>query len=158
MTAATAPIFRESPIDRLLSRLDRVKATGPGRWSASCPGPLHKHGDRSPSLSIATGDDDRVLLKCFSGCDVSAIVSAVGLELSDLFPPRPVTHAGPVPAHRRPKISDRDLLAIIRREVCIVAQAGEELLIGPLAVPDLDRLRSAVRRLFGVLTEAGRHG
>lgn len=158
MTTATAPHLSESPIDRLLSRLERVKATGPGRWSASCPGPLHNHGDRSPSLSIATGDDDRVLLKCFSGCDVSAIVGAVSLELSDLFPPRPVTHAGPVPAHRRPKISDRDLLAIIRREVSIIAQAGEELLTGPLSLPDLDRLRNAVQRLFGVLAEAGRHG
>lgn len=144
-------------IDDLLSRLDKVRPTGPGRWSASCPGPLHNHGDRNPSLSIATGDDDRVLLKCFSGCDVSEIVAAVGLTLSDLFPPRSSNYAGPVPAHRRPKISDRDLLAIIRREVCIVAQAGEELLIGPLSLPDLERLRSAVQRLFGVLAEA-RHG
>lgn len=150
--------MHESPIDRLLERLERVKATGPGRWSACCPGPLHNRGDRNPSLSVTTGDDGRVLLRCFTGCDVSAIVGAVGLELSDLFPPRPGNHTGPVPPHQRPKISDRDLLTIIRREVCIVAQAGEELLVGPLALPDLDRLRSAVRHLFGVLTEAGRHG
>ena len=154
---ATAPTFHESPIDRLLSRLERVKATGPGKWSASCPGPLHNHGDRSPSLSIATGDDGRALLRCFTGCEVSAIVAAIGLELSDLFPPRPITHAGPIPGHQRPKISDRDLLEIIRREVSIIAQAAEELLIGPLSLPDLERLRTAVRRLFGVLVEA-RHG
>jgi hypothetical protein len=155
---ATAPTFHESPIDRLLSRLERVKATGPGKWSASCPGPLHNHGDRSPSLSIATGDDGRALLRCFTGCEVSAIVAAIGLELSDLFPPRLATHAGPIPGYQRPKISDRDLLAVIRREVSIVATAGEEMLNGPLALPDLERLRTAVRRLFGVLAEAGRHG
>jgi len=154
---ATAPAFHESPIDRLPSRLERVKATGPGKWSASCPGPLHNHGDRSPSLSIATGDDGRALLRCFAGCEVAAIVAAVGLSLSDLFPPRPITHAGPIPGYQRPRISDRDLLEIIRREVAIIATAGEELIAGPLSLPDLERLRTAVRRLFGVLVEA-RHG
>jgi hypothetical protein len=158
MTAATAPNIPEDPVNRLLERLERVKAAGPGRWSARCPGPLHQRGDRNPSLSISVGDDGRALVRCFVGCDLSAIVGAVGLELSDLFPPRPITHAGPIPAHRRPKISDRDLLAVIRREVCIVATAGEELLAGPLALPDLERLRTAVRRLFNVLVEAGRHG
>ena len=158
MTTTAAPSIIESPVDRLLERLERVKVTGPGRWSASCPGPLHQRGDRNPSLSVAVGDDGRALVRCFSGCEVSAIVAAIGLELSDLFPPRPITHAGPIPAHRRPKISDRDLLAVIRREVIIIAQAGEELLTGPLAPPDLERLRTAVRRLFGVLSEAGRHG
>jgi hypothetical protein len=155
---ATSRNIPESPVDLLLSRLERVKPTGPGRWSASCPGPLHNNGDRNPSLSISVGDDARALVRCFVGCEVSAIVAAIGLELSDLFPPRTATHADPIPAHRRPKISDRDLLSVIRREVCIVAQAGEELLSGPLDTPDLERLRIAVQRLFGVIAEAGNHG
>ncbi|MBE2293558.1 MAG: virulence-associated protein E [Phycisphaerales bacterium] len=150
--------MNESPIDLILSRLERVKSTGPGRWSACCTGPLHNHGDKNPSLSIAVGDDGRVLLKCFAGCDVASIVAALGLELSDLFPPRPITHAGPIPPHQRPRISDRDLLAIIRREVCVIAVAGEELTIMPLSLPDLDRLRTATQRLFGVLAETARYG
>ena len=154
---ATAPAFHESPIDRLLSRLERVKATSPGKWSASCPGPLHNHGDRSPSLSIATGDDGRALIRCFTGCSPSEIVSAVGLSLSDLFPPRPAHHDRPFPGYQRPKISDRDLLEIIRREVAIIATAGEELIAGPLSLPDLERLRTATRRLFSTLREV-RHG
>lgn len=145
-------------IDDLLSRLDKVRSTGPGRWSACCPGPLHNNGDRHPSLSIALGDDSRVLLRCFTGCEVSEIVAAVGLTLSDLFPPRPATYAGPTPDHLRPRISDRDLLAVIRREACVIATAGEELLAGPLALADLERLRTAVHRVFAVLTETGRHG
>ena len=147
----------ESPIDRLLSRLERVKATGPGKWSASCPGPLHRRGDQNPSLRAAVGADGRVLLVCGAGCEVSAIVAAIGLSMTDLFQPRPITHAGPIPGHQRPKISDRDLLEIIRREVAIIATAGEELIAAPLSLPDLERLRTAVRRLFGVLAEA-RHG
>lgn len=153
-----APNIIESPVDRLLSRLERVRSTGPGRWSASCPGPLHNRGDKNPSLSVAVGDDGRVLLRCFAGCEASVIVAAIGLALSDLFPPRALTQAGPIPAHLRAKISDKDLLEIIRREVAIVATAGEEMLSGPLATPDLERLRTATRRLFGVLSEVGRHG
>ena len=118
---ATAPTFHEAPIDKLLGRLKRVKATGPGKWSASCPGPLHRRGDQNPSLRAAVGADGRVLLVCGAGCEVSAIVAAIDLGLSDLFPPRPVTHAGPIPGYQRPRISDRDLLAVIKHEVSIVA-------------------------------------
>lgn len=140
--------------ETLLSRLEKVRQTKPGHWSARCPA----HEDRNPSLAIAIGDDDRILLHCKAGCSVDSIVVAIGLEMSDLFPPRPSAHAGPIPAHRRPKVSDRDLIAIVKREVCIIAQAGEELLVGRLSPPDMDRLRTAVRRLFAVLAEVGRHG
>lgn len=40
-------------------------------WLVPCPCPNHGkgRGDRSPSLSVADGDDDRLLLRCFAGCD-----------------------------------------------------------------------------------------
>ena len=71
----------QRPIERVLNRLHRVKKEGKG-WTALCPA----HDDKNPSLSIAEGDDGRVLLKCFTGCQVEAIVSAMGLEMTDLFP------------------------------------------------------------------------
>jgi DNA-binding transcriptional ArsR family regulator len=40
-------------------------------------------------LSVSEGRDGRVLLKCHAGCDIKAIVQALGLELRDLFPPKP---------------------------------------------------------------------
>src|SRR5262245_61182843 len=49
---------------------------------ARCPA----HEDRNPSLSIGVGDDGRVLLHCWAGCTVQAILGALGLELRDLFP------------------------------------------------------------------------
>jgi hypothetical protein len=55
------------------------------RWVAHCPGPLHKRGDRKPSLSIAEGRNGGAVLHCFAGCDTESIVSAVGLGLHDLF-------------------------------------------------------------------------
>ena len=42
--------------DKLLSRLQRVKRTGPGKWGASCP----TREDKSPSLAIAEKDDGTV--------------------------------------------------------------------------------------------------
>jgi hypothetical protein len=51
------------------------------RWKARCPA----HDDRTPSLSIATGKDGRVLLRCWAGCDTLAVLRALGLDWSDLF-------------------------------------------------------------------------
>jgi hypothetical protein len=72
MTAAT-----------LLSRLERVRQTGPGRWVAACP----SHESRSKSsLAIRELPDGRVLLHDFGGCDLATVLGAVGLTINDLFP------------------------------------------------------------------------
>ncbi len=71
-------------ITDFLSRLDGVRETSTG-WQAKCPA----HDDKTPSLSIAEGDDGRVLLKCHAGCTSEAIVQALGLDLRDLFPAPP---------------------------------------------------------------------
>ena len=87
--------------DILLSRLDGVKRTGPGRYLARCPA----HEDRRASLSIRETEDEKTLIHCFAGCCVHEIVSAAGLELSDLFPPRPAdpAHIGTWNAVRFPR-------------------------------------------------------
>ncbi len=54
-------------------------------WMTQCPA----HSDRRPSLSIRGGKDGRTLIRCFAGCEPSAIVQALGLELSDLFEDAP---------------------------------------------------------------------
>lgn len=69
------------PIHPILSRLQGVKRTGAG-WQARCPA----HADQTPSLSIKEAADGTVLLKCFAGCRVEAIVAQLGLALKDLFP------------------------------------------------------------------------
>ena len=90
--------------DELAARLEARQVGGGGRWLARCPA----HEDRSPSLSMA-GDEGRVLLRCHAGCDVAAIVGVLGLELADLFPPKPVVtryairngSGSPVAVHER---------------------------------------------------------
>ena len=62
-------------------------------WSARCP----VHDDRTPSLSIKTGDDGKVLVHCFAGCGQNEVVSqlkARGLwPLSSNQPSRPIERA-----------------------------------------------------------------
>ena len=64
----------------LLTRLDGVRSRGTGKWSARCPG----HEDKSPSLSITEGDKG-LLLKCWAGCELTAITRKLGVEIKDLF-------------------------------------------------------------------------
>ena len=55
---------------------------GSGDYMCRCPA----HQDRTASLSVGTGDDGRILVKCMAGCDVKDIVAAMGLKMSDLYP------------------------------------------------------------------------
>jgi hypothetical protein len=70
-------------IQRVLQLLDHVGRRGDG-WTARCPA----HEDRQPSLSVAQGDDGRVLLHCHAGCSTEEIVKTLGLDLGDLFDQR----------------------------------------------------------------------
>ncbi|HVZ70935.1 MAG TPA: toprim domain-containing protein [Polyangia bacterium] len=81
----------------IVNRLERVAKSHDG-WTARCPA----HEDDRPSLSIGIGEDGRVLLRCFAGCQLDAILSALQIEVSDLFQrePAPVGRARgtPLPA------------------------------------------------------------
>lgn len=83
--------------DALLSRLERVKSCGRGRWRAMCPAHDSKSG---ASLAITELDDGRVLLYDFGGCTVDEVLGRIGLTLEDLFPERP--HADSMRRERRP--------------------------------------------------------
>lgn len=71
-------------IDTLLNRLEKVKKTGYGRYSARCPA----HEDKSPSLLLRELEDGRILLKCFAECDSLTVLQSIGLDFSDLYPKR----------------------------------------------------------------------
>lgn len=83
MTTTTAQ--RSDPAELVVSILRELgcapKLSG-GTWLARCPA----HGDRTPSLGIASGADGRALLRCHAGCSIEAIVAALGLRKRDLFP------------------------------------------------------------------------
>jgi hypothetical protein len=69
--------------DILLSRLTRVRKTGPGRWVACCP----SHGKGSnTALAVRLLPDGRVLLHDFGGCEIESVLAAIGMTVADLFP------------------------------------------------------------------------
>ena len=74
----------------LLSRLERVRKTGPDRWVACCP--CHDSTSKS-SLAIRELPDGRVLLHDFGGCGIEDVLGSVGLTITDLFPERIDTSA-----------------------------------------------------------------
>jgi hypothetical protein len=48
-----------------------------GNYTCCCPGPLHKNGDRNPSLSIKDGRNSRLLFHCFVGCTYREIIAGI---------------------------------------------------------------------------------
>lgn len=140
--------------DNLLRHLHKVKRTKPGNWLACCPA----HDDKSPSLSIRELDDGRVLVHCFAGCSVHEIVAAVGLELTDLFPPRDDgKHFSK--GESRP-FSAVDILRAIAFESTLVLIAAADLLAGnPFNGTDRARLALACSRIQAALAAGGiNHG
>ncbi len=93
-----------------------ARRTGNGRWLARCPA----HRDRLPSLSISSGRENRVLVHCWAGCDLAAVLKAAGLTFQSLFP------AGPPPTK-----AQRDALDRQRRTKLVEAnrerQANKEI-------------------------------
>lgn len=139
-------------VDRALTASDvasllHARRSGSG-WMARCPA----HQDRSPSLSIHEGEDGRVLLRCFSGCEFPEIAQALGARIGDLMgnaPRRDDDRRVPVPIRSLTE-AEEDLGNLLLRELW--AKAVEvrvvdhcRLLITPTSrVPDelMDRVRA----------------
>ena len=64
----------------ILDMLKGVEKNAKGGWSAKCPA----HDDEHSSLSVAHCDG-KWLLHCHANCSFDAIISALGIEISDLF-------------------------------------------------------------------------
>lgn len=126
----------------LLDRLDGVRQSGPGRWLARCPA----HADKSPSLSIREMPDGRVLVHDFAGCDIGAVLDAVGLTINDLFPGRLTDHGRPVrPGHNH---AAGAALGSLADDVLLVGIAAESLAAGvALTRKDRDALVAASGRV-----------
>ncbi len=125
-------------IERITAQLSGVKRTGPGRYIARCPA----HNDKSPSLCITLADD-KILLKCFSGCEVADILWAIGLEFSDLFPER----IKPTNA-KNLKFNAYDVLKCLRDEITIILIASSDCANNrTISGASLDRVQLAHSRI-----------
>jgi hypothetical protein len=130
-------------LEILLSRLEKVKGRN-GNFTACCPA----HSDRNPSMAIRE-QDGKVILHCFAGCEVAAIVAAVGMDMTDLFPPRQVDYAKSQPKVR---FFASDLLKLIQFETQVVMVAAYAMAKGePLPETDKARLKLAYERINDAL-------
>ncbi len=135
------------PVDKLLSRLDRVTERSGGQYLACCPA----HEDKSPSLSIKEVDGGRVLVYCFAGCTAAEVCASVGLELRDLF------RVGESQQRYQvgPRLSHGDLLALLATEANVVYLAADMLYHGKeLSEQDRNRLEGAWSRIYKITGEA----
>ena len=131
--------------DKLLSRLQRVKRTGPGKWIASCP----TREDKSPSLAIRELDDGTVLLHDFGGDSVEAILGAVGLTFDDVFPEKPGHFAKPT---KRP-FNASAVLSLVAFESSVIVLVVSDMVNGGADEDGIERLMVAAQRL-GAAAEA----
>jgi hypothetical protein len=130
-------------IGNFLNKLDKVQGKR-GHWIACCPA----HEDKRPSLAITETDDGRILLKCFAGCSAYEVVSAVGMDLTDLFPKDQsfTPHNGNKPV-KRPFYAT-DLMKIIQFEALITSIVAFDLSEGrQVSGTDKKRLKTAFIRI-----------
>lgn len=138
-----------APIDNALSRLEKVRQRAPGQWSARCPA----HADKGPSLSLRESPEGAVLLHCFAGCNTQAVVSAMGLELADLFPPR--STSGREPKRLARLLTPSQALELLDFEASLVVVAAGNVAHGAVLSPtDRERIAKAASRISWLRQEA----
>ena len=109
-------------LEVLLSRLDKVEKLTPGahqaRYKACCPA----HDDKNPSLSITLANSGAILLKCWSGCSAHDVISAVGMEMTQLFPDKREHHSRPA---KRPFSADQAAKSVSADAMLLAMVAGK---------------------------------
>jgi hypothetical protein len=141
--------FRPNNLENVLSRLQKVKKTGQGKYLAICP----SHEDKSPSLAIKEVDD-RVLLHCFAGCETADVLGALGLNFEDIMPNQ---CKGNFPKEKTPFYAS-DILQTTWKEAQITLACALHMSKGHiLCDSDLIRLTVASARLKHTY-EVARHG
>ena len=80
MTSTAFENFR----DKLHAEGSKITDNKQAHFMAQCPA----HADNNPSLGV---DDkgDRIMVRCYAGCQTEDVIAALGLELRDLFDGEP---------------------------------------------------------------------
>ena len=131
-------------IERLLGNLHKVKSTGRGRWTCSCP----SHEDKSPSMHVKLDDDGKILINCKAGCGAEDILGAIGMEFSDLMPEKAISH------HEKPQqriLYATEALELIRFEAQIILASGYALRNNTLTQRDLERVEKSMQTIHKCL-------
>ena len=110
---------------------------------------------KNPSLSVRETPEGVVLMYCFSGCHVSEVVNALGLEMSDLSPSRQVSGYEP---KRTPCLFNAgQALELLTNETNLLAVVAGNLLHGvALNQDDVIRITQAAGRIQWLRDESTR--
>jgi hypothetical protein len=115
-----------SPAENLIQRLAKVRGRN-GSWTACCPA----HNDKGPSLAVRELPDGRVLLHCFAGCETESVLGAIGMDMTDLFPPDSKRREyGPGKPGVKPAFYASDLMRIIAFEALVVQIVAFDIAAG----------------------------
>ncbi len=133
-----------TPAENLIQRLAKVRGRN-GVWTACCPA----HDDKGPSLAVRELPDGRVLVHCFAGCETESVLGALGMDMSDLFPPdvkrREYGHGKP---GVKPAFYASDLMRIIAFEALVVQVVAFDIAAGKRpSEEDRQRLMVAYQRI-----------
>ena len=134
-----------TPVENLLQRLEKVKGRN-GSWTARCPA----HQDKGPSLAVREADDGRILVHCFAGCETANVLGAVGLDMTDLFPPDEKRKDYPVTGKpsMKPAFYASDLMRIISFEALVVQIVAFDISQGKkISESDRERMKVAYERI-----------
>ncbi len=131
-------------VSQLLSRLAGVKATGENSWAARCPA----HDDSTPSLTVKALPDGRILMHDFGGCRTDAVLGALGLAMTDLFPE-------PLHIHQ-PRVSlpftPMDALQGLQREAGVLLILASDIAQSKVVSDaDADRAAQAAGRIYAAM-------
>lgn len=135
-------------IESLLSRLQKVKASGKNRWMCACP----SHDDKSPSMHVLLNDDGKILINCKAGCDTYSILQSIGLDWEDVMPEK-ATH------HRKKPVKQvlyaSEALELIKYEARIVLASAFKMRREALTSDDMARLEVSMQVINKLTQEAG---
>ena len=133
-----------TPAENLIQRLEKVRGRN-GSWTARCPA----HADKGPSLAVRETPDGRVLVHCFAGCETESVLGAVGMDMTDLFPPeekrREYGHGKP---GVKPAFYASDLMRVIAFEALVVQIVAFDIGNGKkISEDDRQRMMVAYQRI-----------
>jgi len=128
-------------VENLLSRLQKVKKTGNGKWMCQCP----SHNDKTASMVVNDVGDGRILINCFAGCDTYSILRDIGLDWQDVMPENAIDNN----LQRVKKfLYPSEALEIVKFEAQIVSLIAIDIKNKQIVTPEmLDRLLTSVERI-----------
>jgi hypothetical protein len=73
-------------------------------------------------LAVRENEDGRILLHCFAGCETANVLGAIGMDMTDLFPPdeKRREYAVTGKPSMKPAFFASDLMRIIHFEALVV--------------------------------------